>query len=164
MFALINDIVGNLDRGNCSVGLFFELSKAFDSVNHDLLLQKMNKIGIRGLALNWFSSFLNGRRQRVRVSSVDKRGFLRHCTSTALPISSGVPQGSILGPTLFLIFINNLTKGVGSASRTFLYADDTLLSLSGPTVESLELTSFVEANSLFQWFDDNLLSLNTQKN
>ncbi|XP_054280626.1 uncharacterized protein LOC128998492 [Macrosteles quadrilineatus] len=149
MFALIDDIVSALDEGNCSAGLFFDLSKAFDSVNHDLLLEKMKSIGIRGLALEWFCSYLKGRRQCVRVSSVDEHGLLRQYNSPERPTLSGVPQGSILGPTLFLLFVNDLHTGIQSA-RAFLYADDTSLALSGPTVESIEQLTFAEANSLAQ--------------
>lgn len=122
----------------------------------------MKSIGIRGLALEWFCSYLKGRRQCVRVSSVDEHGLLRQYNSPERPTLSGVPQGSILGPTLFLLFVNDLHTGIQSA-RAFLYADDTSLALSGPTVESIEQLTFAEANSLAQWFDDNLLSVNSLK-
>lgn len=162
MFALIDDIVANLDEGMVSAGVFFDLSRAFDTISHELLLGKIDALGVRGLALDWFDSYLRGRKQCVGVSSVDESGYLRHYISPELSTLGGVPQGSILGPTLFLLYINNLSQSVGSA-RTFLYADDASLSLSRPTVESLEQTTFVEANCLYQWFDNNLLSLNKHK-
>ena len=96
--------------------VFLDVSKAFDKVYHDGLLFKMKQLGICSLALNWFSSYLKDRKQRVIINSV---------TSEWVNVNAGVPQGSILGPLLFLIFINNLVEDL--ETKPYLFADDTSL-------------------------------------
>lgn len=95
--------------------LYLDFSKAFDSVPHNLLLYKLNQYGINGDLLNWFSSYLIGRRQRVIIES---------SLSDWLPVVSGVPQGSTLGPFLFLLYINDLPSMVSPDSTLALFADD----------------------------------------
>lgn len=95
--------------------LYLDFSKVFDSVPHNLLLYKLNQYGINGGLLNWFSSYLIGRRQRVIIES---------SFSDWLPVVSGVPQGSILGPFLFLLYINDLPSMVSPDSTLALFADD----------------------------------------
>ena len=97
----INDINEELDKGNCAIGIFIDLSKAFDTVNHKLLLRKMEHYGIRGNALLWFTSYLSDRIQYVS---------LNHTNSQTLPVTCGVPQGSMLGPLLCLHFINDIVN------------------------------------------------------
>ena len=92
-----------------------DVSKAFDKVNHGCLLQKFHEFGFGGSLLQWFSSYLMGRYQRVTVLGE---------TSETLPVSSGIPQGSILGPMLFLIYVNNLPDSV-LTSHVAMFADDT---------------------------------------
>ena len=98
--------------------LYLDMSKAFDRTNHERLMQKLANSGVRGVGgnlLKWFQSYLTDRRQRVTVLGV---------TSKPLPVCSGVPQGSILGPALFLLYVNDLLEAPTS-SRAAIFADDT---------------------------------------
>ena len=80
-----------------------------------LLIEKMNSIGIRGLALDWIDSFLRGRKQYMELPDIDKTGCQSRRTSTEACIASGVPQGSILGPVLFLLFVNQINTGISNS-------------------------------------------------
>ena len=97
------------------IGIFVDLSKAFDTLNHNILLQKLSSYGIRGLANRWFQSYLQDREQYVNFKNV---------LSSKSKIITGVPQGSILGPLLFLLYINDICKS-SELLRFILYADDT---------------------------------------
>ncbi len=161
IFSLVNNIVTQLDAKKYSSGMFFDLSKAFDMVDHDLLLSKIEAMGVRGVAWAWFSTFLKGRKQFVELPAFDGSGCLRHVRSSMASVTRGVPQGSVLGPVLFLLFINDLPST--SDARVCLFADDTSLTLSSPTVAELEQNIFIEANKLIQWSDDNMLRINAAK-
>ena len=110
----IDNVIHKLDQGKLPISVFLDLSKVFDTLDHNILLHKLNFYGVHGIALNWFQSYINGRTQYVQIE--DKM-------STLLPISTGVPQGSILGPLLFIIYINDICA-VSSHFNPILYADD----------------------------------------
>ena len=92
------------------------MSKAFDKVSHRRLVHKLNQAGFGGNPLNWFCSYLSSRRQRVTFLGA---------TSEDLPVTPGVPQGSILGPALFLLYVDELPEVISSSSRVLMFADDT---------------------------------------
>ena len=92
LLQLIDDISEAVDQGKFTVSIFIDLAKAFDTVNHDILLAKLSFYSVRGLAYDWFASYLNNRRQYVSIDNVESRCMCVKC---------GVPQGSILGPILF---------------------------------------------------------------
>ena len=130
--------------------MFVGLSKAFDPVSHELLLQKLDRCGIRGTPLEWFRSFLTGRKQRVVVGGEESLWFDLH---------SGVPQGSILGPIHFSLFVNDLPASL-ARSEVMLYMRmiQTSTSLT-PTLERLSQ----DLVALSTWIADNGLTTNTQK-
>ena len=132
----------NLDSGKLIFSIFLDFRKAFDSVNHDILLSKLQIYGIRGQALDWFRSYLNNRQQYVHVNK---------CESSLETIKCGVPQGSILGPLLFLIFINDITKS-SNIFKYILYADDSTLSTCITENELEEHTELInhELNNVYE--------------
>ena len=113
----MDNLINCLDNGEYVIGIFLDFSKAFDTVDHNILLQKLFSYGIRGSALNWFQSYLTNRYQFVTHNGV---------SSEKKEVKDGVTQGSILRPLLFLIYINDLAD-VCKCSWPILFADDTNL-------------------------------------
>ena len=148
-----NDWYVNMDKGRFTATVFIDLKKAFDTVDHDILLQKLEKYGVIGLEHTWFSSYLKNRRQLCRVNGV---------ASNMEEIKCGVPQGSCLGPLLFLIYINDLPFALKNSEVT-MYADDTSISYSSKNIDELNETLNSDLDSLKQWLEGNKLSLNVIK-
>ena len=114
---LTENIRKTIDKNEYAVRVFVDLQKAFNTVDHNILLSKLSHYGIRGVSLNWFRSYLSNRSQFVTINGKN---------SETEPMSYGVPQGSVLGPLLFLIYINDLNQSI-KYSTTRHFADDTNL-------------------------------------
>jgi hypothetical protein len=135
-----------------SVGVFFDLKKAFDVCSHDILLMKLSKMGIAGSALNWFKSYLSERSQIVDINGHQ---------SNSKTIKISILQGSILGPILFLCYINDLYRVTNLF--TFMYADDTFTLDSGENLNELIARVNTEINKIAVWFRANKLAVNISK-
>ena len=142
-----------IDQGNYVGAIFVDLSKAFDMVNHKLLLHKLKLLGITGTEFNWFMSYLSNRTQHVSVND---------SISSANDIKSGVPQGSILGPLLFLLFINDMPDNIKN-SCIDMYADDTLMYVCHEDISTIENYLNEDLKSLNTWLSDNLMKVNVSK-
>ena len=136
-----------------TVGIFLDLSKAFDTVDHTILISKPEHYGIRGLPLEWIQNYLSNRFQYVEYN-----GFC----SLSNKIKCGVLQGSILGPSLFLLYINDIYNAT-EISEFILFADDTNLFYSHDNVSSLMSLIHFELSMLSEWFQGNKLSVNISK-
>ena len=142
-----------LDDDEIVGSLFIDLTKAFDSIDHQLMLLKLQNIGVDGIELAWFRNYLRGRMQCVAIGKA---------RSSLKPISSGVPQGSILGPLLLIIFMNNLPVVVSSCDIQ-LYADDTVAYCHGKTADEVKQKLTVGFQTVVQWFQQNRLTVNIKK-
>ena len=127
IFSLLNNIITLLDQWKCVGGNFCDLTKAFDCVNHNILLNKLYHYGIRDTWFSWFKSYLANRKQRVCLSPSI---FDQETSSNWETIANGVPQGFILGPMLFIIHLNDLPYGFHQEDTPVIYADDTSLLLT----------------------------------
>ena len=127
LITLLDNLRNVLDSGNCTVGIFLDFQKAFNTVNHKILLVKLNCYGIRGMALDWFSSYLTNRSQTVIYNDQESEMKETLC---------GVPQGSILCPLLFLLYINDLPFR-SDLFMPILFADDTNIFCNGPNLNDL---------------------------
>ena len=147
LVSLTEAIRNTLDNKRLGCGIFIDLQKAFDTVNHRILLSKMEHYGIRGCALEWIKSYLSNRKQYVSVNGSN---------SNLLPITCGVPQGSVLGPLLFLIYINDLPNA--SKKLTFyLFADDTNIYYESQDLSDLIRIVNKELRLVKKWLDSNKL-------
>lgn len=146
-------IIDNMEKKLLTVGLFLDFKKAFDSVKHEILLLKLYRYGIRGVALNILKSYFENRLQYTKIGSA-KSHFGE--------IICGVPQGSILGPLLFIIYINDLVN-IPLTPDIILYADDTNVFFSGPDIDVLKSQANLWLESLSAWLRANRLNLNAKK-
>lgn len=151
---LINTVVHHVDNKLQTIGVFLDLSKAFDTVSTSKLLLKMERLGIRGLALDIFRDYLTDRSQCVRVDG--------H-VSDDKTLCYGVPQGSILGPVLFLLYVNDLCHLKIPNCNIFTYADDTALVVRGESWCDAKNNAEHALNIVMDWLTNNLLTLNISK-
>ena len=150
---LTNQWYYNIDRGMINGVLFLDLKKAFDTVDHNILLTKLSFLGICDKTLHWFKSYFTDRTQQCYVN-----GYL----SGKVQVKSGVAQGSVLGPLLFLIYINDLTTSVNHGTAR-MYADDTNVSFSACVFSELQRQMKKDLEHLESWLIANKLTLNTVK-
>ena len=151
---IINQIENNMDNKMYSCGIFIDLKKAFDTVDHLILLQKLDHYGVRGVTNNWFASYLLGRQQKTQIGAKN--------ISKKEVILSGVPQGSVLGPLLFLVYINDISNS-SDQLKFYLFADDTNLLYADKNLRELENKVNTELSKIYDWLVANKLSLNIKK-
>lgn len=152
MLNCVNDWSSSLDSNIPLDVIYIDFAKAFDTVSHSILLAKLQNFGCSHLLLKWFDAWLCHRTQFVTINKV---------SSSSVPITSGVPQGSVLGPTLFVIFINDLPHVVKYA-KLFMYADDVILCLPIRSRDDFNLL-ISDLLRLFSWSSTNLLTISLTK-
>ena len=143
LICLIEKVRDALDKGDLASGIFIDLQKSFDTVDHEILLDKLTNYGFRGLSNDWLRSYLTGRRQFVQVASE---------SSSKAEVKHGVPQGSVLGPLLFLIYINDLPKSL-RYGLPFIFADDTALIYVERNPKALQKRNNIDMNLLLKWLN-----------
>ena len=148
--SIVENIKTQLDDGKYLAGVFVHLTKAFDTIDHNKLLKKLDYYSVRRTANEWFASYLQNRKQFVSIGC--------HISSTQV-IQTGVPQGSVLGPLLFLLYINDLNKSIKNH-----FADETNILLSNKSVDLLAKNMNQDPKNLSQCLKANTLSLNVKKN
>ena len=153
LITLIDKLTQAIKNGEYVIGVFLDFSKAFDTVNHEILLDKLYHYGVRGCAHKWFSSYLTDRQQFVTYNGMKSQNQVIKC---------GVPQGSILGPLLFLIYINDLATVCKNTFPIF-FADDSNLFISGRDSDLIMKTLNEELKEISLWLKANKLSLNIKK-
>ena len=153
IMALLERLADSIEKGDYTVAVILDLKKAFDTVDHDILLMKLNHYGISDAALSLFRSYLSSRKQFVRVN--DKFSEPRQMVC-------GVPQGSILGPLLFIVYINDLCS-ISKSVHSIIFADDSNFFKSGKDLASLSKEMEQEMIDVILWLNANKLSLNVIK-
>ena len=145
---LTNKIIETIEKSEFTAGIFLDLSKEFDTVDHTIIVSKLEHYGIRGLALEWFKNYLTNRSQMVRFQD---------SISNKEKITCGVPQGSTLGQLLFLIYMNDIYR-CSELLSFILFADDTNIFYSHTNIKTLEEIVNKELNKVSSWLQANKLS------
>ena len=143
----------NIDKRKINISVFLDLKKAFDTVDHGILLSKLTKYGVVGTPLRWFTSYLTNRKQYCQVNGHKSSLKTVHC---------GIPQGSCLGPLLFILYVNDFEQCLNKCT-TNMYADDTSVTCSAEDIDELCNDLRTEVDNIAEWLRQNKLSLNTDK-
>ena len=151
---VIDDLLENINEGELTGACLLDISKCFDSINHEILLKKLEMYGFQDVELTWFKSYLYNRQQLVSFQQE---------TSEYLDIKNGVPQGSVLGPILFLLFINDISNFTLEGCVLNMFADDVIIYASADNVELLKHKLETCVNSITRWYSNNCLSINKKK-
>ena len=159
MSELVGNILKGLETNKSTICIYLDLSKAFDTLEHSTLFRKMERYGIRGVALDWFKSYLANRTLRVKCTT---QNSTENTTSNSHNVTYGTPQGSCLGPLIFLIFCNDLYLNLVHSS-CILFADDTTLFASGNDERLLVCSLEHDLTIISDWFKANKLTLNKNK-
>jgi len=154
LIEITDKIRNEVDKGNTVVGIYLDLSKAFDTVNHEKLLRKLFHYGVRGIVYDWFQSYLSNRTQKIFVNQM--------YSSARRSALVGVPQGSALSPLLFLCYVNDIAC-VLEPNQIRLFADDTNVFITGNNANDLQCQAQSALVKLNEWFLANHLSLNISK-
>ena len=160
----MSPILKNYEKGQTTIATFFDLTKAFDCINIEILLDKLDWYGIRGTALDWWRSFLTQRTQYVELQSNIKNNIIFQ-KSDIKPLKYGIPQGSVAGPLLYIIYVNSILQSNTLKLNTKLvkYADDTSCLVSCKTLQETEIEANITVNSLTQELNKHNLKVNTTK-
>ena len=150
---LVSKINKSLDNSRACAGVFIDLAKAFDTVSHRNLLTKLYAIGVRGAAHSLFQSYLEKRQQMVQINGT---------TSNQREVTFGIPQGTVLGPILFIIYLNELLA-LNCSGTIISFADDTVLFVEDDSWDTLENKISLDLQKIVKWFDNNLLTINLEK-
>ena len=149
----MDKITEAIEQKECTIDIFLDLSKAFDTVDHSILLSKLGHYGIRFIALEWFKNYLHDRQQIVKYNET---------LSKSETVKCGVPQESVLGPLLFIIYINDIHRS-STIFQYILFADDTNLFLQHQNLNQMIQIANQEIKNVSQWLDSNKLTLNVSK-
>lgn len=159
IFEFVRRVLEHMEVGELALGMFLDLSKAYDCLDRELLLRKLERYGFRGKSLEWLQSYLNNRKQQVSITNEGKIYKSQIRTNNI-----GIAQGSILGPVLFLLFLNDLNLAVNGQNQNIInYADDTNLLIGKKHLPELIDESKILLDNVSRWFNENNLILNSDK-
>ena len=150
---LLNQVYTNINKSAITAAVYIDFSKAFNSVQHSTLMTKLSKLNLSAHVISWISSYLQDRKQKTLANNI---------YSSYLPVSQGVPQGSVLGPLLYIIYANDITDIIENSGFTF-YADDTVLYSTKKSLKQAQSDLQDDLNRLTEWCKENEIFINTEK-